>query len=615
MKQERRISKESILQGSETEYSSPRLQKAYEMANKAHDGQKRKSREPYITHPVAVEKIIHEEWGIENENMRIAALLHDTVEDTDLTLNEIREVFGDEVAYLVFAETNLEASTVGVSPEKWEIIKDRENQRKILAQNFLDPRVGVEKLADRLHNMRTLGSLPEDKRKQIAEETLKVFAPLAEALGAWIVKTELEDLSFAHLNSVYYKKVEKEIDSDLRLNDYATGYWVSKLQSMLDEEGIEGKVEDKKNGYWSLVTKRRKASVRKESSLSDFDDINDVVSYRVIVKDEDNCYPVLGMVHKQLGADIDFRREDIFMWANKRDNGYQALQTTLETGSGSIEIAIVTSEMEEFNNWGVISKIREGEEDLSEYKLKLVFTPTGVVKFMKPGATGVDFAYLISSSLGPDAKALRIDGDIKPISTIIPNATVVEVITTEDTRIAPDKQLLEFALPETRRIIDSQLIIEENQKIILESRAFLSEEILSKRGLLDLDDLDKNLRKQILNRFGVTDVDSLCLRIAESQNESEFLRKIEERLNELEIDKKNMGLSTVRVKGFDEPGVLVELSSWITEKKGNVIKVSHDTEGDRYELRLVVTGMNKKGEDFIRKRLEKDVRFDSWMVV
>jgi GTP pyrophosphokinase len=616
MNSERETSDEFRAGISKEKYSSAKLQRAYELAKKAHEGQKRKSGEPYINHPVAVEKIIHEEWGIEDETIRIVALLHDTVEDTDLTLDEIRNEFGEEVATLVFAETNLEVSTSGFSEEKWKEIKDRENQRKILAGSYLDARVGVNKTADRLHNMRTLDSMSLQKRKQISQETLDVYAPLAEGLGMWIVKIQLEDLAFKHLHPEHYQSVKAEIDSDQRLTEYSTGYWKSMLQYLMDEENVTGEVNVKKDGYWSIVEKRRKASVLRESSITGFSDINDVISYRIALENENDCYKMLGVVHKQLGEIINFDRDDVFMWANKRDNGYQALQTTLETkGEGSIEIAIMTKDMEEFNNWGAVSLLREGVSDLNEYKLKLVFTPTGDMKFLKPQATGVDFAYKISESLGADASEMVVDGVRYPITAIIPNATVVEIITSEETRIAPVQEVLQYSLPETKRLIDKQLIIAKNQEKIVDARKDLSTDVLSKRGLLDLSDLDTSLRKKVLNRFGVIDTDSLCLKLAESSNRNEYVSKINKRLDELGVVKENMNLSTVQVTGEDKPGILVELSTWISENNGNVVKVTHETEGNRFELRLVVKGISQRGEGFIREKLEKDSRFDTWIVV
>ena len=266
------------------------VQKALQVATLAHEGQIRKSGEPYIIHPISVERILNLEWKIENEEMRAAALLHDVLEDTSTSLEEITNKFGIKVADLVSSQTNLEASTAGISTEEWNNIKDRENERKILAKSFLDPKVGVCKLADRLHNMRTLDAMSPKKQREIADETLRVYAPLAEALGMWLVKNELEDLSFYYLDTDFYSKVKREIDTDKRLSEQSMGFWESRLKMFLNEKNIDGEIQVKKTGYWSLLKKRRGQSVHGESSLSDFSDINDVVSYRLSLEREEDCY-------------------------------------------------------------------------------------------------------------------------------------------------------------------------------------------------------------------------------------------------------------------------------------------------------------------------------------
>jgi guanosine-3',5'-bis(diphosphate) 3'-pyrophosphohydrolase len=589
--------------------------RALKVATIAHKDQYRKSGEPYITHPIAVEKILSEEWGIKNEEMRAAALLHDAIEDSNLKVGEITNTFGQKIAYLVSSQTNLDASTAGASSEEWKKIKDRENQRKILARSFLDPKVGVGKLADRLHNMRTLDPMPPEKQQYTSDETRRVYAPLAEALGMWLVKNELEDLSFYYLDPEFYLKIKCEIDSDQRLSEESIGFWKSRLKLLLDENSIDGEVQAKKNGYWSIVNKRRRQSVFKESSFSGFSDINDVVSYRLILEKEEDCYQVLGLIHKEFGDQIDFERDDVFMHANKRDNGYQALQTTLSTDYGDIEIAMMTREMEEFNNWGVVSLIRRGEENLNDYRLKLVFTPSEDVKFLKPQATGIDFAYQISESLGADAEEVLIDGERHSIATVIPNATVVEVIPTKDTRLAPPRDFLKYCLPETQRMIDKQLIISENQKTISDTKIYLNNILLRKRGLLEFEDLDKGIKRQILNRFGVTDFDSLFLKYAENQSIDRLASKVDEMLCKLGLDKEQSGLSTILIEGIDTPGVIAEVSSWIMERQGNIKRISHESDGQRYEVRLVVEGIGLSGEEYMAERLKNDKRFDKWIVV
>jgi (p)ppGpp synthase/HD superfamily hydrolase len=344
------------------EFKSDRMRAAYDLAVKSHEGQYRNSGEPYINHCVEVFKILRDEWKIEDEDYLIAALLHDTVEDTNITLQKIKTEFGDQVTEFVDGVTKLQTKN------------DIETLKKVLNKTYLNPGVAIIKLADRLHNMRTLEFMKPEKQIEKASETLDVYTKLAESLGMWEVKTELEDLCFKYLEPEKYKQTLLELKSDSRLSTDFVGHMKSRIEQLLIENKIDSEVETRKSGSWILIKKQEKMALTGKSSPNTFKDINDVISFRVKTNSVNDCYRVLEKVHNEFGEMIDYDRFDEFIGANKRINGYQALQTTVNSNQGPIEIAIMTKEMEEFNNRGIINLINEGK-DLKNYVLKLVLLP------------------------------------------------------------------------------------------------------------------------------------------------------------------------------------------------------------------------------------------------
>jgi len=246
---------------------SPRTEKiaqALELATKAHAGQTRAAGEPYVTHSIAVAQIL-EGWGIIDEDFISASLLHDVVEDASVTLDEIMAVFGADVAELVDGVSKFRSASGKTD--------DRETLKKFFTKTYIDPRVAVLKLADRLHNMRTLAPMPEHKRIAKSRETLDVYTGLAESLGMWEVKIELEDLAFQYVNPHEYQEVKDEVESDTRLNPAFLGYWTSNLERVLVEEGFIGRVVVRKNGLFSLSEKRRRAALQGKSLPGSFSEI------------------------------------------------------------------------------------------------------------------------------------------------------------------------------------------------------------------------------------------------------------------------------------------------------------------------------------------------------
>lgn len=571
------------------------------MAIKAHEGQTRAGGEPYVSHVIAVSQIL-EGWGMEDEELIVAALLHDTVEDDLVALSEIEGLFGKRVAQLVDAVSKFRSDT-GV-PD------DRETLKKVLVQSYLEPRVAVLKLADRLHNMRTMYPMPEKKRIAKSRETLDVYTRLAESLGMWEVKIELEDVAFQYVGPQNYQDIAAEVDGDSRLTLSFLRHWESNLTRLITEQGSHGSVDIRKNGYYSLYDKRRRLALEGKSSPTNFAQINDVVSFRVLLPELGDCYRFIGTIHQEFGEHVDFDRYDEFVGVNRRTNGYSALQTTLDLPQGAIEIAVATEEMEEFNRWGVVSLLRKGERALSDYLLKLVFTPTGEVRFLPRSATGVDFAYSISERLGAQAESLLVDGQSQPLTYVVPNASTVEVILADEPQRAPDAELRFYCLPATRNTVERQLIIKERDQYAKQGKEIL-EGVIETRGLLDLVDLGKPLTKLIYG-FGCQSLEDLYFKVGGGYVVPSDVARWLDREG---MTKEGLGWTTIRVSGVDQPGILDDVATWIHNLGGNIINIGLTMDEGRYQLRLVIDGLNDRGEDSIREILTTDRRFEQWKLV
>ncbi|MFZ2152736.1 MAG: HD domain-containing protein [Microgenomates group bacterium] len=579
-------------------FESEKLTAAYNLASKSHEGQKRHSGEPYFNHCVAVLKILEQEWGIQDENTLAAGILHDAVEDSSITIEQVREEFGDEVAEIVEGVTKLETGT------------DQQTLAKVLKKTHLNPKVAIVKLADRLHNMRTLEFMSPEKQIEKSTETLDVYTKLAESLGIWKVKRDLEDLCFKYIDPEGYQKIVDEVDSDQRLNSLFTSYVSSDLRQLMEASGVEGTIELRKNGYWALKEKRVKMAMGEEGNPDSFENINDLLSIRVVVKSREECRQLLGVIHDNRGVQIDFERFDEFIGDNARVNGYEALQTTMKFPQGPVEIAIVTKEMEDFNNWGIIDKINKGNTDLKDYNLKFVFTPAGRLRFLPEKATGVDFALTINRQLLINAQRIMfVDGEPVDISAIIPNASLVKIVTGES-RLAPLKFLEDYCLPTTRDEI-LRLRSVERRGDWVEQGKILMEEILAPRGLLVLEDIDDRA-KQIYFTFG-----------ANNENYFYFLlgygtisaKDVNLALDEAKITKQELGLTSVRLAGNDQVGILEAVTQRIKEMGKNIVSTDQKTRGGIFNIRITVAGMTAEQEALLIECLGQDDRFSSYRIV
>ena len=426
-----------------------RVREAYEFGAERHQGQKRVSGEPYITHPVAVADILAD-LRLDGDTL-VAAILHDVIEDTPTAKAEIASMFGQVVADLVDGVSKLDQIQFKNREEA-----QAESFRKMLLAMVRDIRVIMVKLADRMHNMRTLGVMPPVKRRRIARETLDIYAPIAERLGLYAVKLELEDLGFRALYPYRYKVLERELKRARGNQKEFIAKIAETLKNAMKKSGFGGGVEGREKHLYSIYKKMQNKGI----SLNE---MVDVYGFRIIVESADTCYRVLGLVHS-LYKPMPGRFKDYI--AIPRVNGYQSLHTTLFGPNGiPIEVQIRSEEMHRVAESGIAAhwkyksggdvyggiehdrarewlaslvQIQEGgssEEFLESVKVDLfpdkvyVFTPKGKILRLPSGATAVDFAYAIHTDVGNRCVAAKVDRRLVPLRTPLRNGQTVEIIT------------------------------------------------------------------------------------------------------------------------------------------------------------------------------------------
>ncbi|MBE3589236.1 MAG: bifunctional (p)ppGpp synthetase/guanosine-3',5'-bis(diphosphate) 3'-pyrophosphohydrolase [Firmicutes bacterium] len=422
------------------------IDRAYHFSRRAHEGQKRRSGEAYIEHPLAVAGILAE---LELDDVTIAAaLLHDVVEDTTVTIEDVRREFGEEVAELVDGVTKLERLSFRSHAEE-----QAENVRKMFLAMARDIRVILIKLADRLHNMRTLAAMPRDKQMKTAQQTLEIYAPLAARLGIFRIKWELEDLALRYLKPEVYRDLARRIPQKRAEREAYAQVIIQALREKLDEAGIEAEIDGRAKHFYSIYNKMQKGR--------DLAEIYDLVAVRVIVNDIRDCYAVLGIVHA-MWKPLPGRFKDYI--ATPKQNMYQSLHTTVIGPQGEpFEIQIRTWEMHRTAEYGIAAhwRYKDGKtdpdfdkklawlrevlewqretKDATEFmeglKIDLfsdevfVFTPRGDVIGLPAGAGPLDFAYRIHTEIGHRCVGARVNGRIVPLDTVLQNGDIVEIIT------------------------------------------------------------------------------------------------------------------------------------------------------------------------------------------
>ena len=491
-----------------------RLRHAWEVGAAAHAGQTRKSGEPYITHPVAVAQVLAE-LGLDVETL-VAAILHDTIEDTPLTHAEIVEAFGESVAELVEGVTKLDKLSFRDRQEA-----AAESFRKMLLAMSRDLRVIMIKLADRLHNMRTLGAQSAEARQRIAKETLDIYAPIAQRLGMNLVKSELQDLGFRAMYPWRHAIIEKHIRSQPVVRREAMAQIEVHLSQRLSKEGLEHRLVSRIKTPWSIYNKMH-------AEGKSFDQVMDVFGFRVVVSSVPHCYHALGAVHAAYKP-LDARFRDFI--AIPKANGYQSLHTVLFGPYGSpIEVQIRTQEMDLIAERGIaahwtykygsqtpnsaqsrahdwIVQLIDSQraagsslEFLDNVKVDLfpdevyLFTPKGKILSLPRNSTALDFAYAVHTDVGNQAVASRVDKKLVPLRTKLASGQSVEIITAKSA--LPKPQWLEFVVTsKARTAIRHQLKQLEHEDAVQLGHRMLD------RALEELDSSLERLPQQRLDAF------------------------------------------------------------------------------------------------------------------
>lgn len=495
------------------------VMKAYEYAKLMHKDQKRKSGEPYIIHPVNV-AIILADLDMDVETI-VSALLHDVVEDTPVTYDDIKEMFSEDVAKIVDGVTKLNKLNYK-SSEAFQA----ENLRKMILAMNNDIRVIIVKLADRLHNLRTLEYMNEEKRKQKAQETIEIYAPLAGRLGIFKIKWELEDLSLRYLDPEGYYDLVEKINKKRSEREKEINEIIKKISAELDKQELHYDISGRPKNFYSIYKKMKGKS-------KSFESIYDLIAVRILVDTVKDCYAVLGIVHS-MWKPLPGRFKDYI--AMPKPNMYQSLHTTVISDTGEIfEIQIRTYEMHEVAEYGIaahwkykggktqgkdvdskldwLRQLLEWQKDLKDPKefidtLKIdffddevfVFTPNGDVVDLPEGSTPVDFAYRVHTGVGNTCVGAKVDSRIVPLNYKLKNGNIVEVITQKSSS-GPSRDWLKFVKSPRAKQKIKQWFKSKEKDISIEKGKELFDREAKKLGLdtniLDNEKIYQKLAKEL----------------------------------------------------------------------------------------------------------------------
>ena len=522
------IAYSSLLEQLSTRFTTEQIaevSRAYTMARDAHAGQTRSSGEPYITHPIAVAVVVFS-MKLDHHSI-MAALLHDVLEDTPVSREDMVAAFGEEVTHIVDGVSKLNHLEFRSKQEA-----QAKSFRKMLLAMVTDIRVIMIKLADRVHNMRTIGSLRPDKRRRIGKETLEVYSPIAGRLGMFAIKTELEDLGFRACYPMRSKILEATVKQSHRNRDHLIEKVAARIETALSEKGIEATITWREKHLYSLYNKMLKKQLP-------FQRVFDMLALRVVVESTEECYQVLGLIH-QLYPPIFSRFKDYI--AVPKQNGYQSLHTVLNHGSDGtpIEVQIRTPPMDELAESGIAAHwaykedgntpargqtpgwlanlvdIQEGDSDTVEFvksvKIDLfpgeiyVFTPKGTIIQLPRKATPVDFAYAVHSEVGNKCVAAKVDRRLCSLSEPLESGQTVEIIT--GSQIAPSPMWLNSVVTAKARTA-----IRQHLRALDRTQAVEFGERLLRRALgrhdKSLDNISEKVLHDVLAERRFTDVHEL----------------------------------------------------------------------------------------------------------
>ncbi len=562
------------------------IAKAYEFGDKAHTGQLRKDGTPFFNHPASVSLILAE-LEMDEETI-IAALLHDTVEDTDVTLQEVKKLFGEEVATLVDGVTKLAVINYETKQEQ-----QVENLRKMFLAMSGDIRVILIKLADRLHNIRTLGAMTPEKQKEKAEETLEIFAPIAHRLGISKIKWELEDLSLKHLDPEGYRELVKKVDRKRTERESIINNYIHQIRKSLTDLNLKFEIYGRPKNFYSIYKKMKYGH-------KEFDEIYDLTAIRIVCEDIKDCYSALGAVHT-LWKPIPGRFKDYI--AMPKPNLYQSLHTTLMGNGEPFEIQIRTREMHEIAEFGIAAhwKYKEGskkshnemEQKISSFRqmmewqsdlkdpsefmnsLKLdlfntevfVFSPKGEVVDLPVGSTPVDFAYKIHSEVGNKCVGAKVNGRIVPLNYQLQNGQRIEIMTAKNSN-GPSRDWLKFVKSTQAKQKIKQWFKKERREENVENGRDIIIGELRKQNLPVKAVLNEDYLEQILRRLSLKNIDDmynaigyggiLTSQVVPKVKEKYFKEQREEQVKNKPISERVEEMPKKKVVKRNETGIVVK---------------------------------------------------------
>jgi len=487
------------------------IRSAFEMATDAHKTMRRKSGEPYILHPIAVAKICVEEIGL-GVRSTICALMHDTVEDTDITLEDVQREFGFEIAKIVDGLTKI--STVMDA----NISQQAENFKKILLTLTDDPRVILIKLADRLHNMRTLDSVKREKQLKIASETVYVYAPLAHRMGLYSIKTEMEDLSMKYMETDTYKFIAKKLQETKRERTRFINDFIRPLKEKLQTTGLDFDIYGRPKSIHSIWSKIKKKGVS-------FEEVYDLFAIRIIVnslpeKEKEDCWKVYSIITDEYNPSPERLRDWL---SNPKSNGYEALHTTVMGPQGKwVEVQIRTKRMNEIAEKGLAAhwKYKEGKDDesrfdkwfnqirealsnqdtnsldfLQDFKTSFlaeeiyVYTPKGDVKMLPIGATALDFAFSVHTAVGSKCIGAKVNHKLVPIGYKLRSGDQIEIITSAKQK--PNNEWLNFVVTTKARAKIKDSLKEEKRQVADQGKSILERKFNAMNAAMNQHNLEE----------------------------------------------------------------------------------------------------------------------------
>lgn len=571
------------------------VEKAYHLAYKTHEGQKRKSGEPYIIHPLCV-GIILAELELDKETI-VAGILHDVVEDTDYTLEDITREFNEEVALLVDGVTKL--GQLSYSHDKMDI--QAENLRKMFLAMAKDIRVILIKLADRLHNMRTLQYMKPEKQKEKARETMDIYAPIAHRLGISKIKTELDDLSLKYLEPEIYAELEEKLNSNKEERKAFIESIIEEVKNHIGEAGIRAEVDGRVKHLFSIYKKMR-------NQHKTLDQIYDIFAVRIKVETVRDCYAALGVIH-EMYKPIPGRFKDYI--AMPKENMYQSLHTTLIGSSGTpFEIQIRTFEMHRTAEYGIaahwkykegggninkeeeklswLRQILEWQQDMSDNKEFLAmlktdldlfaeqvycFTPRGDVKTLPAGSVPIDFAYMIHTAVGNKMVGARVNGRQVPIDYKIQNGDRVEIITSQNSN-GPSRDWLSIVKSsQAKTKINQWFKSQFKEENILKGRELI-DKYSKARGIVLSDYMKPEFQKKCMQKYGLKTWDSVLAAVGHGGlKEGQVVNKLVEEYEK--VHKKQMTDQEALME-ISEKNKSEKRPAQTRKKSGITVKGIHD---------------------------------------